>query len=170
MKIIDIDKNNLPNIFKVNGNFIHEETIDKGTIFRITNYTLEKYEDDPLSVVIVDIVIPKEYIPQNKKLCVNDWLDHKTGEYNLNFYDANPEFKNDNGDYVLKLFVMDNEDVFEPCDEESIRNSYFKFAEWLGDNYIKLNKVWCPKYSNQTDEKNYKTTEELYDFWITNFN
>jgi hypothetical protein len=46
----------------------------------------------------------------------------------------------------------------------------FGFAEWLGRNYIRLNKVWVHRYADQRDENNWKTTEQLYAFWINGGN
>ena len=46
----------------------------------------------------------------------------------------------------------------------------FEFAEWLGRNYIRMNKVWCHRYVDQRDEKNWKTSQQLYDFWINGGN
>jgi hypothetical protein len=41
----------------------------------------------------------------------------------------------------------------------------FKFAEWCASNYVRLNKVWCNKYNDQTDSKNWKTTEQLFEIY-----
>jgi len=35
------------------------------------------------------------------------------------------------------------------------------FAEWCGDNYVKLHGVWVHRFNSQIDSNNYKTTEQL---------
>jgi len=60
----------------------------------------------------------------------------------------------------------------QQCNIHDVSNSLpdFGFAEWLGRNYIRLNKVWVHRYANQRDDKNWKTTEQLYAFWINGGN
>lgn len=42
----------------------------------------------------------------------------------------------------------------------------FKFTEWLGETYIRLNQVWVHRYSSQLHKENWKTTEELYELYL----
>lgn len=42
----------------------------------------------------------------------------------------------------------------------------FKFTEWLGETYIRLNQVWVHRYSSQIHKENWKTTEELYELYL----
>ena len=60
----------------------------------------------------------------------------------------------------------------KPCNMHGVSNSLpdFGFAEWLGRNYIRLNKVWVHRYADQRDENNLKTTEQLNAFWINGGN
>jgi len=44
----------------------------------------------------------------------------------------------------------------------------FKFAEWLGQHFVRLHMVWVHKYHDQRDRNNYRTTEELYERWLDN--
>jgi hypothetical protein len=46
----------------------------------------------------------------------------------------------------------------------------FEFTEWLGKNYVRLNRVWVHRDSDPTEYDNWKTTQELYDGWIGNGN
>lgn len=41
----------------------------------------------------------------------------------------------------------------------------FAFAEWLGEGYVRLHKVWVHKYVDQLNETNWHSTEALYSFW-----
>lgn len=52
----------------------------------------------------------------------------------------------------------------QQCNIPDVGNSMpdFGFAEWCGRNYIRMNKVWCHRYVDQRDEKNWKTSEQLY--------
>ena len=40
------------------------------------------------------------------------------------------------------------------------------FAEFCGKYYIRLEKVWCHRYNNQTDSKNWLTTDQLFEFFM----
>jgi hypothetical protein len=45
------------------------------------------------------------------------------------------------------------------------KHDMFRFAEWLGEHYYKLHKVWVHRYADQREEKNWFTTETLYEVW-----
>lgn len=49
--------------------------------------------------------------------------------------------------------------------ERSLPLPCFEFAEWVGENYVRLNNVWVHRFSDQRDSKNWKTSEQLYDYW-----
>jgi len=44
-----------------------------------------------------------------------------------------------------------------------------EFIEWIGENYIRLNKVWVHRYNSQTDKDNWRTTEWVYDYWKSQY-
>jgi len=44
----------------------------------------------------------------------------------------------------------------------------FAFTEWVGSYYIRLYDVWVGKYHDQRDRKNWRTTEELFQYWLIN--
>lgn len=44
----------------------------------------------------------------------------------------------------------------------------FRFAEFLGKHYVRLHAVWVHKYADRVDKANWRTTETLYEYWITN--
>ena len=52
--------------------------------------------------------------------------------------------------------------------KDELESMYFEFAEWLGETHIRATEVWIHRYVNQTNKRNWKTTEELFDFWKTN--
>jgi hypothetical protein len=37
-----------------------------------------------------------------------------------------------------------------------------EFAEWIGERYVWLHEVWCPRFRDQRDKSNWYTTEQLY--------
>jgi hypothetical protein len=43
-----------------------------------------------------------------------------------------------------------------------------EFIEWAATTHIKLHQVWCGLYKDQRNQANWKTTEELFQFWNTN--
>ncbi len=47
-------------------------------------------------------------------------------------------------------------------------NIEFEFTEWVGLHYLRMNKVWCHKFRDQRDKKNWKTTDELYKLFKSN--
>ena len=44
----------------------------------------------------------------------------------------------------------------------------FDFTEWVGTSFIRLYDVWVGKYHDQMNRKNWRTTEELFQYWLTN--
>jgi hypothetical protein len=81
----------------------------------------------------------------------------------------------DNAIEIMKTFDKQNlvngvEQSASNCNIPLVNNSFpdFGFAEWLGRNYIRMNKVWCHRYVDQRDENNWKTSEQLYNLWINN--
>lgn len=50
----------------------------------------------------------------------------------------------------------------------SINWEFFEFTEWVGKYYLRMERVWCGKFRNQTDKENWVTTEELYKRWKEN--
>lgn len=50
---------------------------------------------------------------------------------------------------------------------EELNNLQLAFINWLGDGHNKFHGGWMPKYSNEHDLSNLKTTEELYVFFQT---
>lgn len=42
------------------------------------------------------------------------------------------------------------------------------FAEWLGENYVKLHAVWVHKRVDQRNKDNWKDTGELWAWWWEN--
>ena len=53
---------------------------------------------------------------------------------------------------------------------ESKQDDLFKFTQWCGDNYIHLHGVWCHKHVSQLDKSNWKTTQELYKYYLYDSN
>ena len=51
---------------------------------------------------------------------------------------------------------------------KEISEMVYEFIEWAATTHIKLHKVWCGLYKDQRNEANWKTTDELFQFWITN--
>ncbi|MFT7614316.1 MAG: hypothetical protein ACI9J3_003298 [Parvicellaceae bacterium] len=39
----------------------------------------------------------------------------------------------------------------------------FQFAEWLGENYVKLHGTWVHRFSSQLDQRNWKPTKDLFE-------
>lgn len=39
------------------------------------------------------------------------------------------------------------------------------FVEWLGSRYIRLNKFWVHRYSHEMNADNWKTTEQVYEYF-----
>jgi hypothetical protein len=62
----------------------------------------------------------------------------------------------------------DIEHLFKNWNKHSVVRSLpdFKFTEWLGETYIRLNQVWVHRYSSQLHKENWKTTEELYELYL----
>ena len=44
--------------------------------------------------------------------------------------------------------------------------SAFEFAQWCGWNYVRFHETWVGKYSNSSDRKNWRTTPQLYEYWL----
>ncbi len=40
-----------------------------------------------------------------------------------------------------------------------------KFTEWVGSNYIRLAGWWVANYSDQRDSSNYRSTQQLWEFY-----
>lgn len=47
-----------------------------------------------------------------------------------------------------------------------MKEQLFEFIEWLGYHHLRLNEIWVHKYADQRDQNNWKTTEQLYQFWL----
>ena len=161
MNIIDILTNYHPIKVKLNKNFKLDESFDPGTILKIINI-----KDDGDGCYKVNVISSFEDMEHNISVAENNWLNWETNEFTANYYECNIHEKQPNGDYNSTIFVMSTDDCFDPY--ENTPNPYFKFAEWLGENYIRLHEVWVHRYNNQLDEKNYKTTEDLYVWWEKN--
>jgi hypothetical protein len=43
-----------------------------------------------------------------------------------------------------------------------------QFAEWIGFNYVRLNSFWVHRYADQGNSNNWKTTGELFAYWMDN--
>lgn len=78
----------------------------------------------------------------------------------MNKYSKNKQ--NDMKNLFKKLLNFNS----KPIDIQKKELPDFEFAEWLNMNYIRLNKVWVHKYADQRNKINWKTTEELYEFWL----
>ena len=48
------------------------------------------------------------------------------------------------------------------------KKEMFAFTEWVGAGFIRLYDVWVSKYHDQMDRKNWRTTNELYQYWLIN--
>lgn len=68
---------------------------------------------------------------------------------------------------ILDLMLLNG--AYE-CGEsaEVIANIITDFIEWAATTHIKLHQVWCGLYIDQRNQANWKTTEELFQFWNTN--
>ena len=44
-----------------------------------------------------------------------------------------------------------------------------RFAEWACRSYMRLNGCWVHRYSDQRNIDNHKSTKELYDLWLANY-
>jgi hypothetical protein len=65
---------------------------------------------------------------------------------------------------LLNQYEAETEQLYKPDVVRSLPD--FKFTEWLGETYIRLNQVWVHRYSSQLHKENWKTTEELYELYL----
>jgi hypothetical protein len=75
-------------------------------------------------------------------------------------------------DEILKLLEDEYDHYVQSTNiyaaSETITKMVNDFIEWCCTTHIKLHKVWCGLYQDQRNEKNRKTTEELFIYWNTN--
>ena len=69
---------------------------------------------------------------------------------------------------VLKIILENDWHDGDQKVAEEIESMFLAFIEWAATTHIKLHKVWCGLYKDQRNEANWKTTDELFQFWITN--
>jgi hypothetical protein len=50
-----------------------------------------------------------------------------------------------------------------------IQETYFAFAEWLGNNYTRLGRVWVGKFSDQRNKELWKSTEDLFPLFLSQY-
>jgi hypothetical protein len=69
--------------------------------------------------------------------------------------------EHDNGDYIESIPIDGSTLTFG----ESSQAYPEEFVEWLGKNYIRLERCWVHKYLYQTRPEYQKTTSELFKFY-----
>jgi hypothetical protein len=53
--------------------------------------------------------------------------------------------------------------------KEYIYKDLYLFIEWLGENYRSGSGVkWCLKYSDERNQNNWKTINQLFEYWLLN--
>jgi uncharacterized protein YbbC (DUF1343 family) len=51
---------------------------------------------------------------------------------------------------------------------KEITSHVMEFIEWLGEHYNYGRKSWMVRYADQRIRYNWKTTEEVYQYWLKN--
>lgn len=152
MKVEDILKLELPIKVKLNKGFNLDESFDCGTILQLNTCEVEDehvYEDDGRCFVL-QVTALKEDFNHNKSVSKKGWYNTETGKYDLDFFDGNKELKNENGDYVDTIYVMENDDW---CDQ--ITSSTKQYSEdQLFDAITFAIGLWQPSYG--TFEENWR--------------
>ena len=125
MKILEI-KDKLPIKVKLNNSFYLDGSFDSGTILLIKEIKLNFNNCYKILVTAL-----KEDLEHNRKVATLEWLNKKTGEYDVSYYEYNTP--NSNGDYDDVIFVMEDDDCFDLVDSvtENERKIAIEFAEWI---------------------------------------
>jgi hypothetical protein len=66
---------------------------------------------------------------------------------------------------ILDMIILGGYTDGAPETAEFIAKMVTNFIEWACTTHVKLHQVWCGLYQNQTDQSNWKTTEQLFTFW-----
>ena len=125
MKILEI-KDKLPIKVKLNNSFYLDGSFDSGTILLIKEIKLNFNNCYKILVTAL-----KEDLEHNRKVATLEWLNKKTCEYDVSYYEYNTP--NSNGDYDDVIFVMEDDDCFDLVDSvtENERKIAIEFAEWI---------------------------------------
>jgi hypothetical protein len=68
---------------------------------------------------------------------------------------------------ILSSNHPDQDSFVKEKSAKEISSMIDEFIEWAATTHIKLHKVWCGLYKDQRNQANWKTTEELFQFWNT---
>jgi hypothetical protein len=109
MKITDINQSQLPLKVKLNQNWRLDESIENNTIIQINSFKPDM--DNCYEVFVTVLAKDLEY---NKSVCISDWYNTtKTDVWDWDFYEANSDLLDINGNYNFSIYVMNDEDVFD---------------------------------------------------------
>lgn len=112
MKITDLKE--LPVRVKINENFKLEDSLDSNMIIQINNYRVDS--DDWGICYRVEVTLLASDYEHNKSVAIRDWRMPNSDNYDADYFIANQERRQSNGDYRDVIFVMDFEDVFDLVD------------------------------------------------------
>lgn len=120
MKITDL-KDKLPIKVKLNSKFDLDESFDVNTKLLIKSFNIDGDYGDEGICYKVYVTALNEDLEYNKSIAISDWYNSKTKQYDLNYYESNEP--NAEGNYEDTIFVMENDDCFDLCDEPIIKQS-----------------------------------------------
>lgn len=112
MKITDLKE--LPVRVKINENFKLEDSLDPNMIIQINNYRVDS--DDFGICYRVEVTLLGSDHEHNKSVAIRDWRDPHSDQYDADYFVANVQKRQSNGDYRDVIFVMNYEDVFDFID------------------------------------------------------
>lgn len=115
MKITDL-KDKLPIKVKLNS----KESFDINTKLLIKSFKIDGDDGNEICYK-VNVSALKEDLEYNKSVASQDWFNSKTKKFDLNYYDVHKP--DENGNYEDTIFVMENDDCFDLCDEPIIKQS-----------------------------------------------
>lgn len=119
MKITDLKE--LPVRVKINENFKLEDSLDSNMIIQINNYRVDS--DDFGICYRVEVTLLASDHEHNKSVAIRDWRNPQSDQYNVDYFIANQQKRQSNGDYRDVIFVMDYEDVFDLIDSVDDSNN-----------------------------------------------
>lgn len=109
MKITDLKE--LPVRVKLNKNFKLEDSLDPNIIVQINNYFVES--DDFGICYRVQVTLLASDYEHNKSVAIRDWRNPNSDEFNADYFVANIQKKQSNGDYWDIIYVMEDDDAFD---------------------------------------------------------